>query len=544
MSTGSTFLFTYQQDIPRIVAPVIATSLAYEEGLYIASEFTVEKDGEVVYTHPRSIVSIVVYESILYVCDGTLDITRYHLWNTRPLRPYLVSSIPCQVKLHSGSLYILTQSELVEINLRTQLKTLEPLDSSRIYRSVSFYKDRRYFLTVQPETQEGRLFSGEDLLLGLEDPSDLVLAYPYLFISGKSVRQYDILQRRIVDTYETTDIYRNINHYGSMAYGGVLIYLYNTTRNQVESILAPPIRTEEIQLLSLVPDRGTTRTRVTLNGTNVDRIQRLMIGYEEVILEPISTTSVSFEIPEGVGSPVIRVYPEISHSLTFTYENSRVYQCIPSECFEGQSVYLYGDYLDRIQYILVNGEKQVPTLLKNKSLEIRTPPGSGTPTIQLIDQLGNVIYSDITFTYLRLESIICFPAGTLVHADQGTLEIQKLIPGKHTLYGKEIRLITDTYCLDSELVCIEKDAFSEGIPYMRTVISKHHKILYRKMREAREFVNRIQGITFIPYDGKKLYNVLLYEAGRMNVQGMICETLDPSNPIVSHFSQKLIESSS
>ena len=39
---GSTFLFTYQQDAPRIVTPVIATSLAYDQGLYIATDFTVE----------------------------------------------------------------------------------------------------------------------------------------------------------------------------------------------------------------------------------------------------------------------------------------------------------------------------------------------------------------------------------------------------------------------------------------------------------------------------------------------------------------------
>jgi len=540
---SNTFLFTYQQDAPRIVTPVIATSLAYDQGLYIATDFTVEKDGDTLYSHPRAILSIVVNESILYVCDGTIEITRYHLWNAQRLRPYLVPADPCQIKLHNACLYILTQSQLTWIDLRTQHKQSEPLDPSRMYRSVAFYQDQRYFLTVERDTLEGRVFSGEDLVLGIEDPSDLVLVYPYLFISGMSVKQYDLLQRRVVDIYETTDIYRNVNKYGSMAYGGLLVYLFNITRNQVESILAPPIRTNEIQLLSIVPDKGTTGTRVTLNGTNVDRIESLYLD-EEINFDVISTTSLSFEIPEGVGSPLLRVYPHISHSLTFTYENPRLYQCIPSQCFEGQSIYLYGEYLDRIQYILVNEEKVIPTLLKHNALKILTPPGSGTPTLQLVNRLGNTFYSTVAFSYIRLESVICFPAGSLVHADQGIVEIQKLIPGKHTVYGKDIRLITDTYCLDSELVCIEKDAFSEGVPYTRTVISKHHKILYRKMREAHEFVGKISGITLIPYDGKKLYNVLLYVAGRMNVQGMICETLDPSNPIVSPFSQKLMETTS
>ena len=43
------------------------------------------------------------------------------------------------------------------------------------------------------------------------------------------------------------------------------------------------------------------------------------------------------------------------------------------------------------------------------------------------------------------------------------------------------------------------------------------------------------GISWTPYHHEKLYNVLLDEEGRMNVQGMICETLDPANPIAARF---------
>lgn len=544
------FEFTYQQDIPRIVTNTGATSIAYDQpDLYVSTDYTVEKNSDRVYSHPRPILSIVVYESMLYVCDGTSDITRYQLLTAQKWKSYRITvSSPRMLKLHQSKLYILVQSDtqdhLIRIDLHTQVQEILPLDPARIHRSIAFYQDTRYFLTVQRDTLEGRLWSGVDVLTGLEDSPDMVLVYPYVFFSGNSIRQYHLVTKQIVSVYETTNIFRAFNRYTSLAYGGNVIYLANVTRNQVESILSPPVLFTEIRIDSIFPSTGTTHTKVTLSGENVDQIETITLDKQKATLYPSSSSTIVFEVPEGIGKPDLRFYgrAQIPHSLTFTYENPRIYRCFPSECFEGQSIYLYGEYLDRVQHVLIQKENTPFTLLKNKTLQLQTPPGSGVASIVLIDQLSNVIYPSITFSYLRLESIICFPAGTLVHADQGAIEIQKLIPGKHTVYGKEIRMITDTYCIDSQLVCIEKDAFSEGYPYQRTCISNHHKILCRgKMIEAKEFVGRMKGVSFVPYDGNKLYNVLLYEVGRMNVQGMICETLDPSNPILSQFKRKLTD---
>ncbi len=130
-----------------------------------------------------------------------------------------------------------------------------------------------------------------------------------------------------------------------------------------------------------------------------------------------------------------------------------------------------------------------------------------------------------------IQSTICFPAGTLVKTDQGLIEIQKLKPKINTLNGQVIVAITDTYCMDNELVCIEKDALRKNYPNTRTVISKRHKIFYKgKMKAAHRFVGQ-KGVSFIPYEGGKLYNVLLGVYGAMNVNGMICETLHPVNPV-------------
>jgi hypothetical protein len=136
-------------------------------------------------------------------------------------------------------------------------------------------------------------------------------------------------------------------------------------------------------------------------------------------------------------------------------------------------------------------------------------------------------------------STICFPSGTLVKCDQGQIPIQKIVPGKHTLNRKDIVAITETYSMDPDLVCIEKDALRKNTPGMRTLISPRHKIYDKgKMKAAFRFVGR-KGFTFVPYQKEKLYNVLLKEHSTMNVQGMICETLDPANPVAKHYLEKL-----
>jgi hypothetical protein len=114
------------------------------------------------------------------------------------------------------------------------------------------------------------------------------------------------------------------------------------------------------------------------------------------------------------------------------------------------------------------------------------------------------------------------------------VEIQSLTRG-HSVYGEPIQGVTETYYTYDQLVCVEAHAFRTDYPYRQTVMSKHHKIwLHGSMIEAQALVGR-PGVTWTPYRREKLYNVLLDVEGRMNVQGMICETLDPSNPLAARF---------
>jgi hypothetical protein len=223
----------------------------------------------------------------------------------------------------------------------------------------------------------------------------------------------------------------------------------------------------------------------------------------------------------------------LEHRFTFHYENPQVTLISPLQVYEKDTLYLYGEYLDKVASVFI-GDLFASSVYVEQHLEVTVPNGAGFQPILLMDRNLNILDTQSKLNYLRLNAAICFVEGTLVHTDQGPIEIQKLIPG-NSVYGKEIRGVTETYYTYSEVVCIEPHAFRENYPMRRTTMSKHHKILlHGKMIEAQSLVGH-PGVSYIPYSGEKLYNVLLEEEGRMNVHGMICETLDPANPIARKF---------
>jgi hypothetical protein len=128
---------------------------------------------------------------------------------------------------------------------------------------------------------------------------------------------------------------------------------------------------------------------------------------------------------------------------------------------------------------------------------------------------------------LRIYSNICFLAGTPVKCDQGLIEIDKINPSIHTILGKKIVAITETHSTEKELVIIEKDSLRPNVPNQTTVVSMEHKIFYKgKMVEAYKVSKKRMN-----YNNEKLYNVLMEEHNKMNVNNMIVETLEPTNMI-------------
>ena len=125
---------------------------------------------------------------------------------------------------------------------------------------------------------------------------------------------------------------------------------------------------------------------------------------------------------------------------------------------------------------------------------------------------------------------ICFPKGTPVSTDQGIIAIEKLNADKHTIRGKEIVAITQSRPLQKHIVCFEKDSLNKNVPSQQTLCSMEHKVFFKgEMIKAREIVDVCENVTFVPYNGETLYNVLLKKEDKMMINNLICETLHPKN---------------
>ena len=125
---------------------------------------------------------------------------------------------------------------------------------------------------------------------------------------------------------------------------------------------------------------------------------------------------------------------------------------------------------------------------------------------------------------------ICFPQGTPVSTNLGPVAIEKLNPDKHTIRGKEIVAITQSKPLQKHIVCFEKDSLSKNVPSQQTLCSMEHKVFYKgEMIKARNLVDLCENVTFYPYNGETLFNVLLKKHDKMMINNLICETLHPEN---------------
>ena len=127
-------------------------------------------------------------------------------------------------------------------------------------------------------------------------------------------------------------------------------------------------------------------------------------------------------------------------------------------------------------------------------------------------------------------SNICFRGEAKVLTSEGYMEIREVKRGMK-VQGEEIEEVTRTISKESEVVLMKRGSIMKNMPLEDTVITKEHKVLYKgEMVEAKELVNG-SSIVYEKYKGETLYNILLSGEGKMVVNGMIVETLSPSNNI-------------
>ena len=139
---------------------------------------------------------------------------------------------------------------------------------------------------------------------------------------------------------------------------------------------------------------------------------------------------------------------------------------------------------------------------------------------------------------------ICFAKGTIVSTDQGNMEIQNIVPGKHTIGEKAICHITKTISPEKKIVCVKKNAFGKNKPNKAITMSGNHCIQCEKgaMVKAKELVANNRNMKFVEYNQEPLYNVLMEDHNVIKVQNLEVETLDPEN-IVAKIHNSLMDKS-
>jgi len=129
-------------------------------------------------------------------------------------------------------------------------------------------------------------------------------------------------------------------------------------------------------------------------------------------------------------------------------------------------------------------------------------------------------------------SNICFPSGTPVRTDQGIINIEQIDPQIHTIASKNILCITRTTTLDTYLISFEKNSLGRNVPCQKTLMTKDHKIMFKgRLVPAYRLLSFFDKVKKVKYTGETLYNVLLKDHGTINVNNLVCETLNPDNII-------------
>ena len=149
-----------------------------------------------------------------------------------------------------------------------------------------------------------------------------------------------------------------------------------------------------------------------------------------------------------------------------------------------------------------------------------------------------------TYTTTTTISPICFAKGTIISTDQGNVEIQNIIPGKHTICKKAICHITKTISPEKKIVCVKKNAFGNNKPNKAITMSGNHCIQPKKgsLVKAKDLVLSNPKMKFVDYNQEPLYNVLMEDHNVIKVQNLEVETLDPEN-IVAKIHNSLMDKS-
>ncbi len=515
------------------------------------------------YNSSTPIAGITYSNDKIYFCDPSTNAIRSIPVNGGSATTVFTRStmVPESVKTNGSTLFvacrntgIASNDAILTANLSGTILSSQPYSTMPGYTLKGItYKNQDIYTTAvlypTATTATGRVFrtntsTNLSFIQGLTNPLDLTFSNGYLVVDGR-IQIYNP-NGVLVATYETdantlieeitvgeTQISFTVNN-------------ESTATSEISQIVIPPYTGDDFQLTQQYsPAKGSEGTIVSIVGYNMTAgdIQAVDISGSTV-------TSLLSNVTYFVTTDllVIRMPPTVDPSVTivvttstgvqtyvFTYGEPNLINIIP--LYEGDQRYFHftGTNLENIQAVeFVNNT--VTELSSSKTLVRDVTSTSfncdlpvvpmNTARCLLQDVFGKVFQEDAN--YFSLLSETCFLAGTPILTDQGPVAIDKIDCFYHTLGKKKIQAITKVKYNAPTLILFEKDSIRKHYPTRDTVMSRKHKLYVNgKMKRA----ETVKGGIEIPYRNEYLYNVLLETHETMNVNGLICETLYPKNPI-------------
>lgn len=282
-----------------------------------------------------------------------------------------------------------------------------------------------------------------------------------------------------------------------------------------------------IQNLTITGTNLLSTTDVTINGTSV-----------------IFTTTNDNEIISSIQTHIIITFISVTTTYgQYTYYSpAAVFYISPSSGLitGGEQVVIAGINFTGTTDVKFGANSCTSFIIdSDNQITCITPVGTlGITNISIIQSTSNINTFNSIYTYTAPVvpvvpiSTVCFPATTPIKTDQGIICIEKINPKNNTIRSKPIITITKTVTNDKYLVCFEKNALDNELPSQETIMSQTHCIFYKgKMRNAKWFLYKFEGVKKVKYQGEILYNILLDTHDKMVVNNLICETLNPNNQI-------------
>jgi len=299
----------------------------------------------------------------------------------------------------------------------------------------------------------------------------------------------------------------------------VRIFTYNSTAwSQLGSDIDGEVITNRVGRGRAVYLSADGRT-VAIGTPDIDnghvRIYNINSTYSD---DDVITFGVVFSEPVNItNTPIFNVLTNIDDDIKeFTYASG-----------DGTNVLYFNK-------TIVAGEIIGPLKLLSSTQPILT--GTGTIKDSASNDAVLTLSSDITFhsvlINIILNALACFPKGTPINTDHGIIEIQDIIPSRHTIRGNHVRAIIKTQWTRGNMILFKKDCLYNNVPSNDTLISIKHQIYYNgKMHDADSFVSLNKAEAIPHTNNKSIYNVLLDKHDKMITNNMIVETQNPNSMI-------------